>query len=164
MPTETLKKINESAIQFHVKNAYECHPNLFNLSPSLRLVVVDLIYNLGYEKYKTGFPKFQTAVQRNDLWQARKESSIKGNLRRTDAHTILIDSALLCETRCMKKSALKTFDELKRLVGKRKNGCMKPSCEGAFWRTMVDCTRKDHFWYQAQKQTHFLTKTIAKIK
>ena len=163
MPTNTLTKINDVAIQFHVKNAYKCHPNLFSLPPSLRLVVLDLIYNLGYEKYKKTFPKFQRAVWKNDLWQARKESSLKGNPRRTDAHIILIDSARLCSAKCMQVSVQKTFDELKMRSDKRKSGCMQSSKEVAFWATVATCTGKNHSWYKMENQRHFLQSSMTKI-
>ena len=148
MPQETLKKINETAIQFHVQNAYKCHPNLFTLSPSLQLVTVDLIYNLGYEKYKTDFPKFQEALRKNDLWQAKEESGIKNNPRRTDAHAILIDSALLCEARCFKQNAQQICKDHRSISDKRKCAHIKTQEEKAFWKLVDACTQKNYSWYQ----------------
>lgn len=148
MPSETLDKINESAIKFHVQNAYEYHPNLFSLSPSLQLVTVDLIYNLGYEKYKTDFPKFQEAVRKNDLWQAKKESGIKDNPRRTDAHSILIDSALLCEAKYFKQSAQQICQSHRSISDKRRFAHIKTQSEKAFWTLVDACTQKNYSWYQ----------------
>ena len=165
MPQGTLKKINEGAIQFHVKNAYECHPNLFSLSPSLQLVIVDLIYNLGYEKYKTGFPKFQEAVRKNDLWQAKKESAIKDNPRRTDAHSILIDSALLCEAKYFKQTVQQICQGHRSISDKRKFAYMKTQEEKAFWRLVDACTQKNYSWCQANNKIPLLkmaNKIIAK--
>ncbi len=156
MPESTLKRINQEAIRFHVKNAYECHPNLFTISPSLRLVVVDLIYNLGYGKYKSDFPKFQEAVRKNDLWQAKKESGIKDNLRRTDAHSILIDSALLCESRCFKQSVLQICHDHRSISDKRKFAHIKTHSERAFWKLIDTCTQKNYSWYQGNKQMSLL--------
>ena len=156
MPRKTLNKINETAIQFHVKNAYENHPNLFSLSPSLQLVTVDLIYNLGYQKYKADFPKFQEAVRKNDLWQAKKESGIKDNPRRTDAHSILIDSALLCEARYFKKSAQQICQDHRRISDERKLAYIKTQSEKAFWKLMDTCTQKNYSWCRKNKQMSLL--------
>ena len=163
MPSDTLKSINDAAIHFHVQNAYECHPNLSQLPPSLRMVVVDLIYNLGKTKYQRTYPKFQGAIRGTDLWVALRECKTN-NARRDNAKQILIDSALLSEARCLKKSAPDVCQELRTIMGKKKSVCMKPQQEKCFWTLVDSCVKKDHSWYKSRQQNQLLEMSNKKAR
>ncbi|MBO7484168.1 MAG: hypothetical protein J6T55_03510 [Alphaproteobacteria bacterium] len=154
MPSKTLDKINKTAAEFFVKNAYEHHRNLFQLPPSVRLVIVDLMYNLGVGQYKKTYPKFQDAINRGDLWEARKQCKTN-NERRDNTKQFLFDSALLSKDRYLSGSPDKVCRELRTLVGKKKNICVTTAKEPLLWLVIDSCTKGNHSWYMCQSKTHW---------
>ena len=148
MPQRTLKKINQEAADFYVKKAYQCHPNLLKLPPSARLVVVDLMYNLGYNKYLAEYPKFQAAVKTLNLTAMKKECGAS-NERRDAIRRYLMDSAILAKTKGDKVSAEQLCHLLRTPAAKKKD-FLSPAREPILWKVMDDCTIVNQVWKQKQ--------------
>ncbi len=58
-----IKTLNTMACQKVIDSARQYHRFLDALPRGIQLTVCDLIYNCGFEGYKSGFPKFQTALK-----------------------------------------------------------------------------------------------------
>jgi len=142
IPYSTLEKANSAAIYSKIESAQKCHPNLFQLPPTAQMVVLDLIYNLGYQKYKENFPNFQNAVKQNNLENMKKECSSK-NARRYEARCILMDSAIFCQKYCSKKSE----NEIKKIhQNTYTNSKLSPKLEKKLWHLVNLYTPKNHSW------------------
>ena len=148
MPTRTLKRINQEAIDFYVKKAYQYHPNLLRLPPSARLVVVDLMYNLGYGKYREEYPKFQEAVRKLNL-TAMKEECGSSNKRRDAIRKYLMDSALLVKARGCRLSG-EQLCRLHRAPAVKNKDFLSPACEPVLWKVLDDNTLVNRIWSQKQ--------------
>ena len=143
MPSETLRKMNLTAAEFFAQKAYEFHPNLFQVSPSVRFVVMDLIYNLGYNKYYHSFPKFREAVRTANLQNMKNECKSK-NKRRDTVRECLINSALLSSQKTTKEDL---FQKNRALVLKQ-NSKLGPMCEKKLWQVLDESASKDLSWCQ----------------
>lgn len=147
IPSKVSEKINRKAADFCVKKAYEYHPNLFQLPPSARLVVVDLIYNLGYEKYFNKYLKFKAAVQSKDLATMKKECKTK-NARRDTIRGCLINAALV-----IRKDPKITRENLLKQIRPpvvAENPKLAPALEKVLWGKLDVAATQDFNWYKTQ--------------
>ncbi|MGN0920016.1 MAG: hypothetical protein ACI4OR_04620 [Alphaproteobacteria bacterium] len=147
VPSTVLKKINKAGADFCVNKACEYHPNLFQLSPSARLVVVDLIYNLGHNKYFDTYPKFKAAVQKQNL-KAMKEQCQTKNKRRDAIRECLIDAALLAKTnpKMTRENLLKQI----RQPVVAKNPKLAPALEKTLWSKLDAVSARTFDWQKQQ--------------
>lgn len=140
LPKQTLDKMNEYAIDFYAQKAAELHPNLFQFMPSAQMVIVDLLYNLGTNKYLDQFIRFKKAVRNKDLSKMKDECGTS-NFRRDTIRKKLIESASLVN----KKGAGLTAQELCRLlrlpeIKKKKASYPGPMQEPVLWRIIDNLT------------------------
>ena len=148
LPSQVLTALNKEAACFCVKKAQEYHPKLFQLPPSARLVIVDLIYNLGHKKYFDDYPKFKTAVQKADLAGMKNECKTKNN-RRDTIRECLIDSAILLsnDSNMTLKNLLKKI----RVPVVKKAPKLSPNREKSLWKELDTAATQNSSWYQLKK-------------
>lgn len=141
IPDSTLKTANTCAARSFVEKAYEHHPDLAQLPPSVRLVVVDLIYNVGGAGYN--FPNFKTAFRQRNYANMKEQCTTKDNPRRNAVRQWLIESARLANT---------GLSEEKIKQALRKGVCIKmsPRCEAGLWSEVDRCTRENCNWKKLQ--------------
>ena len=77
VPTATLQNMNNVALNEDVQKALKVHPKLFELPFLAQIVVVDLVHNLGLNKYKRVFGEFQIGVNACDLQKMKAECGTK---------------------------------------------------------------------------------------
>jgi hypothetical protein len=118
------------------------------LPPSARLVVVDLMYNLGYKKYLDEYPKFQTAVRTLNLGAMEKECG-SSNERRDTIRKYLMDSAILAKEKGSRVSG-EQLCHLHRSPAVKKKDFLSPARETVLWKMMDDCTMINQIWNQKQ--------------
>lgn len=149
IPRQTLKTANTYASNFCIQKAKELHPNLFQLPPSAQMVVVDLIYNLGFNKYKTTYPKFQRAIRQADFKTAQKECKT-GNIRRDTVRSLLMNSLILV---CDEKSnySLEEIKQKHRTPALKKEYFLSMVREPKLWTLLDNYTDQNHKWYRDQK-------------
>ena len=139
-PPATLKDANRYAVNFYIQKAKEMHPNLFKLPPSVQLVVLDLVYNLGDTRYSNEFVKFQEAVKANDYTAMKKQCTTLNTERRNAVRKWLIESARLTN------KGLSEAKITQNLQSSATSG-MYPRQEPLLWRainegTKANCTKR----------------------
>ena len=143
IPKETLNAANHYAAELHINKAKEIHPNLFQLPPSLRLVVVDLIYNLGDGKYKDDFTNFKNAINQINLTLAKKECTTKNSKRRNAVRQWLIESAILANKGLSE-------EKIKQALRKKAISGMYPREEPILWGVIDERIKADCTWKKCQ--------------
>ncbi len=160
IPKATLETANTYASNFCIQKAKELHPNLFQLPPSAQMVVVDLIYNLGFNKYKKTYPKFQKAIRQGDFKAAKNECKT-GNTRRDTVRSLLMDSLILISDN---KNGY-SLDEIKkkhRTPALKKDYFLSMVREPVLWRVLDNCTDQNHKW-QRNKKLVAVTQAMKKM-
>ena len=157
IPEVSLKKANQYATDSCIQKAWDVHHNdLLKLPVSARLVIVDLIYNLGDTGYgdKGKFPKFKEAIRTRNFEKMKEECKTKNNTRRNTVRQWLIESARLANS---------GLTEARIKQSLRQGVCLKmsPSCEVGLWCEVDKCTKENCNWKKMElaKQK---AKTIAR--
>lgn len=149
IPQTTLNTVNNFATNFCIQKAQEIHPNLYQMAPSAQLVVLDLIYNLGHNKYKDTYPKFQKAIRTQNFKQAQKECKT-GNKRRDTVRSLLMDSIILISNN-NGRYGLETVKKVHQKPAVKKDYFLSMVREPTLWKILDNCTNQNHKWQENKK-------------
>ena len=150
IPNSTLATANTCAVKSFAEKAYAHHSDLAQLPPSVRLVIVDLIYNLGNGGYN--YPNFKAAIRQRDYTNMKEQCTTKDNPRRNAVRKWLIESARLASTGLSEEKIKQTLRKGVRIE-------MSPRCEAGLWSEVDRCTRENCNWKKLQ-----IAKTRQKVQ
>ncbi len=146
----TLEKATKCAIDACIQKTFDLHSaDLLKLPPSARLVVVDLVYNLGDTGYgaSKNFPNFKKALRQGNLEKMKEECTTKNNSRRNTVRQCLMESAILTQKKpTLSPEQIKT--KLRESISK--DSKYSPSREPGLWREIDKCTDENCTWLKKQ--------------
>lgn len=99
--SEDIQRLNYTAIERVMEQAKSLYPHFDALPRGIQLVVLDLIYNCGFHKYRHEFKKFSAAVSafkstplQTLIPTLQAECTTKNNRRRNQMRLLCLESVL----------------------------------------------------------------------